>query len=199
MEHLFRDECDTIRLLIDEFNHFGAEYFVRNASAINDLPVRDNYEYSKPEVVPSILSFMTSMLLVHILSLLEYRLPIMVEYYFNVRGIEPNEPIDKYRDGNILDWLKGIMKTSDEVTIDFSDSLYERLKAWIRVRNDEVHNGGYRSARITDHQIKILHGVDAGEVGTLYHVQFGACQNAINDVEAFLLRVDVALRPQKIA
>lgn len=195
-EQLYRNECDSIRLLIEEFNHVAAEYIVKNMDAINAIQARDWNEYVPPKAIPNIIGYLSSSLLVHTISLLEYRLPILVNHYFKQREIELKEPFGTFGRGNILTRLETLINSVDGITIDFEDALIRRLHAWIRVRNDDVHNGGYRGSVITDEQIELLPGVRAGTFDQLYDLQFGACHILVNDVEAFFLRVDKALKPE---
>ena len=193
IEQSYRDECDTIRLLIDEFEHTGAEHIIDNIDVINKVEALDMLEYKKPEAIPHILTFLTSSLLVHCISLLEYRLPILVVFCIrSTGGLIPVES-EKVSNQNVLLWMKKILKDYEGFTFDFGDELCERVNAWTKLRNDLIHNGGYRSERVKQRHIDILQGVKVGDIHSLYDVQFVACRNAINDVEAFFLKVHKTL------
>ncbi len=193
IEQSYRDECDTIRLLIDELEAAGAKHFIENMDAINEVRGGDLNEYLKPEAIPHIFSFLTSSLLVHCISLLEYRLRKLVVFCIRSAGIIVPAESETARNQNVLDWMKKILKDYEGFTFDFGDELGERMNAWIKLRNDLIHNGGYRSEWIKQRQIDILHGVKVGDIDSLYDVQFVACRNAINDVEAFFLKVHKTL------
>ena len=190
-EQLYRDECDTIRLLIDEFETTGARHFIENADKINIMQVRDWDEYVQPKAIPAIFGFLTGSLLVHCISLLEFRLPILLIHSLLAAGRVVPSKLQTFRDGNIIVWMKNVVKETNGANFDFDDPLVERIEAWIRVRNDEVHYGGYRSERTKQRQIDILDGVDVGDVGTTpYDIQFVGCRNAIHDVEAFFRKTE---------
>ncbi len=191
-EQCFREECDTIRLLIEEFGHVGGEYFVRNMDAINTVESRDWNEYVKPKAIPSLLGFLAGSLLVHCISLLDFRLPKLVIYRLGATDPNAFSKFESTKGGNVLDRMKQTVK-SEDFNFDFGDDLYERLRAWILIRNDEVHNGGYRGEKVTQHHIDILHGVNVGDVGCLYDIQFVACEHAINDIEAFFQKTHDSL------
>lgn len=193
LEQAYRDECDRLRLLVEEFRQAGSEYIVRNQEAINAVVVSDWDEYVKPKAIPSILGFLTASLIIHCISLLEFRLPIIVVHSLRSAGrVIPSE-LQTFESGNIIAWMEKVVTRTKGAVFDFDDPLAERIKAWIRVRNDVAHYGGYRSKKTEQRQIEILVGVNVGEIGTLYGIQFAACENAINDIEAFFRKTHDSL------
>jgi len=199
-EQAFQEECHVIRLLVEEYKSVGAEYLVRNADSINAIEAYPNNSYIEPKVVHNISLFLAGALLFHSISLLEFRMPRLVVGLLISAGHKIPPELETFDEGNIIDWMKAVFKTVNGVAFDFGNHLTERVAAWIRVRNDLVHNGGYRSSRTKQRQIDILQGIAVGDAESLYYVHFSACERAIDDIEAFFRQAhDSILRVERIS
>src|ERR1043166_504430 len=193
LKQLYRDECDTLRLLVDVLEGAGANHILENVEVINSVQALDWDEYRKPKAIPHILRFLGASLLIQVVSLLEFRLKIIVVYLIESFGRAIPDELKGPSNRNVLDWMKQVIEQTG-VTFDFGTELFRRLRAWISVRNDLVHNGGHRSERVTDEHIRILSGVQAMEFDSAYDVSFGACESAIRDVEEFFRVTERSLR-----
>src|SRR5262249_552579 len=78
LERLYRDECDTQRLLIDEFERMYERYITEHQDELNSI--KDNArEYRAPRCISNLKSLLSSSLLVQSQGLLDFRLPIVVK------------------------------------------------------------------------------------------------------------------------
>jgi len=189
LEHLYRDECDTQRLLADEFERMWQRYVTEHKDELTSMEVHDTFEYRPPRCITNLKSLLASSLLIQSQGLLDFRLPTVVKQLAN-RKPATITPFDKsWKRGNVLDWAKHVLKDELQSAFDFGTERYRQLKAFYDIRNDQVHHGGYLSTEQRRILVNSLTGVRISSLTDLYDIDFSYCKSVINHVEAFLIEV----------
>ena len=191
--HLYKNECDILRLLVDEFERMCERYAREHNEQISSIEARDTSEYLAPRYIPNLKGLLTSSILIQVQGLLDFRLPKIVEYLTKKKGL-PVTPFDeKWKRGNVLCWIKHVLKMEIKSSFDFSRGPYQKLKVFYNIRNDEVHHGGYLSVEERRVNMRKLKGVHISQYTDLYDIDFPYCRSVIDDVEAFLNEVEKTL------
>jgi len=189
LEHLYRDECDTQRILADEFERMYERYVTEHRDELNSIEAHDAFEYRAPRCIANLKSLLSSSLLVQSQGLLDFRLPTVVKLLANGKPATIT-PFDKsWKRGNVLDWVKCVLKDELHSTFNFGTERYRQLKAFYDIRNDQVHHGGYLSVEQRRILVNSLNGVRICNLTDLYDIDFSYCKSVINHVEAFLIEV----------
>jgi hypothetical protein len=195
--HLYRTECDNLRLLASELEQMHDRYIEDNKGCLNSTEGLNVNEYHAPRCIPNLKALLTSSLLIQIQGLLDFLLPKVV----NHQAKKEVRPFDK---GNVLCWVKDVLKEDINSGFDFSSGPYSRLRDFYKIRNDQTHHGGYLSDEkrlvIVNNLtgIRILQHVNfAGTavVASVYDIDFSYCRSVINDAETFLIAVEKNLKP----
>lgn len=194
IEHLYRDDCDTLRLLVNEFERLYERYTTENNEEINRSETHDASEYRQRKCIHNLKALLTSSLLIESQGLLDFYLPKIVEQRTKSTNL-PLPAFDKtWKGGSVLEWLKHVLKEKIAIGFDFSREPYSRLKHFYGIRNDEVHWGGYLSEEKRRSNINKLNGIYVGAYTDLYVVDFSYCRSVIDDIEVLFLKVDESLR-----
>ena len=193
LEHQYRDECDILRLLVDEFEQMYEQYTKENKEEINSIVAHDAFEYHAPRCISNLRALLTSSLLIQIQGLLDFSLPKVVEHLAKSKNL-PLTPFDKaWRGGSVLCWVKHILKKEIKSGFDFGSGLYSRLRDFYEIRNDQVHHGGYLSAEKRRVIVNRLKGVHIPQYTDLYDIDFSYCRSVINDAESFLIEIEKSI------
>jgi hypothetical protein len=186
-------ECDTLRLLSDEFERVFEQYIEDNKEEMNSIVAYDAFEYHAPRFIPNLKVLLTSSLLIQIQGLLDFSLPRVIGHLAKPRNLTIT-PFDKmWKGGSVLQWVKHILKNELTSSFDFSRGPYSRLRDFYEIRNDQVHHGGYLSAEKRRAIVNRLEGVHISEHTDLYDIDFSYCRSVINDAEAFLFEIEKAI------
>lgn len=94
LEHQYRNECDILRLLVDELERMCERYAKEHKEEINSSEAHDAFEYYAPRCISNLKEFLTSSLLVQIQGLLDFRLPKVVEHLAKNKSLTMT-PFDK--------------------------------------------------------------------------------------------------------
>lgn len=198
LEHQSRNECDILRLLVDELERMCERYVREHKEEINSIEAHDAFEYYAPRCISNLKELLTSSLLGQIQGLLDFSLPKVVEQAKN-KSLTVT-PFDKtWKRGSVLCWVKHVLKKEIRSDFDFSGEPYSRLRTFYEIRNDLVHLGGYLSAKQKEVNVNSLKGVRISECPglselnvsyCLYDIDFSYCRSVIDDVEAFLIKVE---------
>lgn len=183
LDHRYKYECDSFRLLIDEFERQAEEYNLKNERYINEVTVHDSNEYQSPRYISNYKAILTSSIITEAQALLDFFLPVVVNYLAKIKNINIS-PFDKsWKNGNILCWTKFVLKRELGLKYDFSRGPYCKLKEFYKVRNDHIHYGGYLSSDKNRSLLKGKDGISVCEFTDLYNVDFSYCRIVINDIE----------------
>lgn len=189
LEHQYRDDCDTQRLLADEFERIWERYLTEHNDELTSMEVRDPSKYQPPRCITNLKALLTSSLLIQSQGSLDFWLPAVVGQVAT-RKPATITPFDKsWKRGNVLCWAKHVLKDELRSGFDFGTEGYCQLKAFYEIRNDQVHHGGYLSAKQRRILVNSLNGVRICSLTDLYDVDFSYCKSVINNVEAILLEV----------
>lgn len=189
LEHQYRNECDILRLLVDELERTCERYAREHKEEINSIEAHDAFTYYAPRCISNLKALLTSSLLVQIQGLLDFRLPKVVEHLAKNKSLTVT-PFDKaWTRGNVLCWVKHVLKKEITSGFDFSGGPYSRLRTFYEIRNDQVHHGGYLSAEKRRVIVNNLKGVRISKYWDLYDIDFSFCRSVIDDAEAFLIEV----------
>ena len=175
-----------MRLLINEFEKQAHEYNLRNQKYISKFEVRDSNEYIPPYYLPNYKTILTSLLLIEAQGLLDFLLPMIVGKIAQEIPSEITAFDKSWGKGNVLEWSKHVLKKELGLNYDFCQGAYSKLKFFYKVRNDQVHNGGYLSSDENRHLLSGKEGIDACKYTDLYVVEFSYCREVIDDIEHFL-------------
>lgn len=193
LQHLLRDDCDQLRLLIDEFELQEREYNLRNAEHLEKTTCHDQYEYVKPKAIGNYGTLLKSFLIIEIHSLLDFYLPEIAS------KLERNNILSsktKFETGNSLEWIKSIIKSEPDISFSFNTKHFNALRELSKLRNDIIHNGGYVSEdnKKLVSQSKEIHSIKymLGEKTPpeLYNINFQYCRKILDAAECFMLEVN---------
>lgn len=187
LEQMYREDCDRLLLLVDVFEQTNERYLSENKDELNRIEALDATKYYPPKCLHNLKALLTSSLLVQSQGLLEYYLPKIVI----LRSKSVNVSVSLFESGNVLDWVKCVIKTEIKTDFDFGCHVYSRLKDFSNIRNDLVHHGGYLSKEERREILNRLDGVRV--VGDLYDIDSSYCRSVIKDIEDFFLKIDKAL------
>ncbi|MHB1292368.1 MAG: hypothetical protein ACYCY5_09300 [Sulfuricella sp.] len=187
IEYRYRYDCDNLRLLACELEQTHAQYVGVNKKCIDSIVAYDINEYHAPQCIENLKALLTSSLLFQIQGLLDFHLPKVVKFLAKKKVA----PFDKtWSGGNVLCWVKHVLKEDINSSFDFSTATYERLRAFYNIRNDQTHNGGYLSDENRRGSVNKQKGVRISQHSDLYDTDFSYCKSVIDDVEAFLIAVE---------
>jgi hypothetical protein len=190
LEHQYRNECDILRLLVDELELTCERYSKEHKEEINSIEAHDAFEYYAPRCISNLKELLTSSLLVQIQGLLDFSLPKIVEHLAKNKSLTVT-PFDKtWKRGSVLCWVKHVLKKEIHSDFDFNGGPYSRLGIFYKIRNEQVHHGGYLSAEQKKINANNLKGVRISEYTDLYDIDFSYCRSVIDDVEGFLIEVE---------
>lgn len=190
-EHLYRTDCDIQRLLAREFEQMHARYIEDNKGCLNSIEAYDIDEYHAPQCIQNLKASLTSVLLIQIQGLLDFHLPRVV----NLLAEKKPTPFDRtWKGGNVLCWVKHVLKNDLSSGFDFSSGSYSGLTSFYKIRNDQTHHGGYLSDEDRRVIVNGLKGVRISQYTDLYDIDFLYCKSVIDDVEAFLIEVEKNLK-----
>lgn len=185
LDHRYKYECDSMRLLINEFEKQVDEYNSRNHHYISELDAHDHGEYRPPKYVANYKAILTNSLLIEAQTLLDFFLPIIVGHISKSQQ-KCISPFDKsWKKGNVLCWTKTVLKAELGLSYDFSRGSYSKLKEFYEFRNDQIHNGGYVSSAENRSLLNGKNGIKVCEYTELYVVEFSYCRDVINQIEEF--------------
>ncbi len=188
LEQMYREDCDSLLLLADVFEQTNERYLSENNEELNRCEAKDMTTYYPPTCLHNLKALLASSLLVQSQGLLEYYLPTIVK----LRSKGATVSVSPFESGNVLGWVKCVIKTEIKTDFDFGCHLYSRLKDFSNIRNDLIHHGGYLSKEERREILNRLDGVRVGDTD-LYEIDFSYCRSVINDIEAFFLEIDAAL------
>jgi hypothetical protein len=183
--HRYKYECDSFRLLIDEFERQVADYNNRNEFYIKEVVAHDLDEYQAPKYVSNYKSILTGTLIIEAQGLLDFFLPLMVGNLAKIKE-KSISPFDKsWKGGNILCWTKHVLIKELCLSYDFGRGPHCKLKEFYNFRNDLIHYGGYVSSYENKSLLKGKNGISSCEFSGLYVVEFSYCRSVINDIEKY--------------
>ena len=189
IEHLLKNDCDTLRLLLSEFEKLYERYTNKNEERIKSIVAYDASQYHPPQYIPNLKGFLTNSLLIETQGLLDFSLPKLIATQRKIKGLAVT-PFDKtWKGGNVLFWVKHVMKKELKTGFDFSCNPYSRLRDFFEIRNDHVHYGGYLSDENRRNIVNKLKGVHASLYTDLYDIDFSYCRLVINDAEMFFTEI----------
>ena len=187
LEHRYKYECDSLLLLVDEFEKTSKRYENENENEASILSITayDMNEYQAPKYISNYKTLLTSFLLIEIQALLDFILPIIVKNLATSKDI-PISPFDKtWKNGNVLCWTKHVIKDEIKSGYDFGCAPFSELQKFYKIRNDQIHSGGYLSDERQRDIINRLEGVYTCQYTDLYVIDFLYCRNVISNVESF--------------
>ena len=190
---MYREDCDILRLLIDELEKTNDRYVSEHKEQLALVEAVDATVYHPPKCIHNLKALLTGSLLVQAQGLLDYYVAMIVEV--KTKGnTDPARPlvITQGR-GSILDKFKEIAKNEPWIDFTFDQGPYQRLTDFYKIRNDHVHAGGYLSDEKKRQNVNKLDGVTVGGFDDLYYVDFSYCRSVINDVESLFLEIDKSL------
>src|SRR5437868_2877065 len=100
LEHQYRNECDTLRLLVDEFEHMYERYVKENEEGINSIKAYDFNDYQAPRYITNLKALLTSSILIQIQGLLDFSLPKVVQHIANSKNLAVTPFDKKWKRGN---------------------------------------------------------------------------------------------------
>ena len=187
--HIYKYECDSFRLLIDEFEEQLEDYQKKNANLINEKMAYDLGEYQPPKYISNYKPVLTSALIVEAQALLDFFLPLMLNAVAKQKNIEIS-PFDRtWKGGNVLFWTKHVLKNELCVNYNFGQGPHSKLSELYEVRNDHVHHAGYASAGKNKSQFKKGSGISVCESTDLYFVEFSYCRTVIDEIEKYFSEI----------
>ena len=189
LNHRYKYECDSYRLLVNEFESRLGKYNLENEGYINTMSVHDLNEYQPPKYLSNYKATLTSSLLIEAQALLDFFVPIVTNYLAKVKN-QSIPPFDKtWKNGNVLCWVKFVINKELNLEYDFSRGSYYKLKEFYGFRNDQIHYGGYISSDKNRQALVGKKGIMASNYSDLYIVEFSYCQSLINDIEDFFIGI----------
>lgn len=180
----YKYECDTFRLLIEEFENQVNNYYEKNEQYISEMVAHDVDEYLPPKFIPNYKLTLTTFLLIEAQGLLDFFIPIIVNSLARIKNVSVSDFDETWKNGNVLCWVKHVLKEELGLKYDFNQGSYCKLKEFYRIRNDLIHYGGY----LSDRNKKLLEGkkgIRVSEISQLYVIEFSYCRDLINDIEEF--------------
>jgi len=193
LEYDYRSDCDILRLLVDEFERMSKRYEQENEEKINSIMAYDASQYHAPRYIPNLKELLTSSLLIQIQSLLDFSLPKVVEHLSKSKNLAFTPFNEASRGRNVLCWVKDILRKEIKSSFNFGNGLYSRLRDFYKIRNDQVHHGGYLSAENRRVIVNKLNGVHISQYTDLYDTNFSYCRSVIDDAEKFLIEVEKSI------
>lgn len=185
LSHLYTYECDSMRLLIDELEKQFNEYNSRNSQHITNLEAYDRNEYHPPSYISNYKAILASSILIQAQGLLDFLLPRIVDNRSKLDHIAISKFDKSWKKGNVLCWIKHVLKNELSLEHDFSRGPYSKLRDFYEFRNDNTHNGGYVSSDINRLRLNENRGIDACKYTDLYVVDFSYCRSVIDSIESF--------------
>ncbi len=184
-DHRYKYECDSFRLLIEEFERQEESYKARNKHYIQEVEAHDLDEYLAPKYISNYKSILTSSLIAEAQGLLDFFLPIMVGHFAKERG-KIISPFGKmWKRGSVLCWTKHVLNSELGLRFDFGQGTHCKLKEFYEFRNDHIHYGGYVSSDKNTSRLKGKEGISSCKYTNLYIVEFSYCRSVINDIEHY--------------
>jgi hypothetical protein len=189
LKHQYKGECDSMRLLADEFEEQVEDYNNRNKRYREELEAFDCNEYAPPKYISNYKAILTSSLIFQAQGLLDFFLPVIVKHISKPQDIHP---FDGSGNGNVLDWTKESLKKLG-LNYDFSCGPYSKLKDFYRFRNDLVHKGGYVLSENNKKRIAGIAEIEHCEYTDLYIIEFSYCRSVIDYIEDFFDQIYVGM------
>lgn len=181
----YKYECDSFRLLIEEFERQVDNYKNRNEHYAQEVTAHDIDEYQAPKYIPNYKSILTSSLIIEAQALLDFFLPLLVGHIAKIKN-KSISPFDKsWKGGSVLCWTKHVLNNELGLSYDFGQGPHCKLKEFYEFRNDHIHYGGYVSSDKNKSRLKGKDGISSCEFTDLYIVEFSCCRSVINDIEQY--------------
>lgn len=98
----YKYECDTFRLLIEEFENQVNNYNKENKQYINEIVVHDVDEYFPPKYIPNYKLILTSFLLIEAQGLIDFFIPIIVNSLARIKNVSVSDFDETWKNGNVL-------------------------------------------------------------------------------------------------
>ncbi len=134
----YKYECDKFRLLIEEFENQVNNYNEKNKQCINEVVVHDVDEYLSPKYIPNYKLTLTSFLLIEAQGLLDFFIPIIVNSLARIKNASVSDFDETWKNGNVLCWVKYVLKKELGLKYDFNQGSYCKLKEFYKFRNDLI-------------------------------------------------------------
>jgi hypothetical protein len=189
LNYRYKYECDSYRLLINEFKIQLDKYNLKNERYINEMSAHDLNEYQPPKYLSNYKAILTSSLLIEAQALLDFFVPIIINYLARVENQNISPFDNTWKKGNVLCWTKYVLNKELSLKYDFSGGLYCKLKEFYEFRNDQIHYGGYISSDKKRRLLTGKKGIMASRYSDLYVIEFSYCESLINDIENFFIEI----------
>jgi hypothetical protein len=181
LDHKYKYEIDSFKLLVDEFERQVDDYKLKNQHYVNETIVHDLNEYQAPRYISNYKSILTSSLIIEAQGLLDFFLPVIVGHFAKMK----NKDISPFKSGNVLCWAKNTLKNKIGSNYNFGTEPHCKLKEFYEFRNDHIHHGGYMSSDERRQLLKANSGISACEFTDLYVVDFSYCRGVITYIEKY--------------
>lgn len=193
-DHMYKNVCDSFRLLIDEFEGQAEDYQKRNAHYINEVMPYNIGEYQPPKYIANYKPILTSSLIVEAQALLDFFLPLMVNAVAQHRNKDIS-PFDKsWKGGNVLCWTKHVLKKELGLSYNFGQGPHSKLNEFYEFRNDHIHHAGYASSEKNKSLLKGKSGISICNSTDLYIVEFSYCRAVIDEIEEYFSEIHACIK-----